>query len=203
MNRRLVGALVAAAGLGLAAAATAFSPTAARAPIAEPVQFKVDAVHSSVVFGVKHMDIATFWGRFNQISGTIQWNEADPTASTIEIVIPADSIDTNNEGRDRHLKNHEFFNTPVYPNVTFTSKSITKAADGKWEVVGDITVLDQTKSMSFTINPPKIVEGQRGKAMGFDAEFTIKRSDFGMNFMVGRGLGDEVRVFVGLEAKPG
>src|SRR5664280_2832606 len=86
--------------------------------------WQLDTAHTSVSFTAKHMMITKVRGAFNGVTGTIQFDEADPTASSVAVEFPAASIDTGMEPRDNHLRSADFFDAETYPTLTFTSTSI-------------------------------------------------------------------------------
>jgi polyisoprenoid-binding protein YceI len=212
MNRsKLVGVGAVAMVVTLGSASVALSRAGAPAPAPAPVTvatadgaFKVDSVHSSVVFRVKHQDVAYFYGRFNKLEGSFNVDAADASKNSVDITIPVDSIDSANANRDKHLKSQDFFSATEFPTITFKSKGwkATAKVDGEqaYDVVGDLTFLGKTKEVVAQVRHTGSGTGRGGvEIAGLEAKFTIKRSDFGMNFMVGKGLGDEVTVMVGLE----
>jgi polyisoprenoid-binding protein YceI len=160
--------------------------------------FKIDPVHSSIFFSIKHLGVTDFYGRFNDVSGKVVFDKADPSKSAVEVTIPVESIDTHNDKRDQHLKSPDFFNAKQFPTIVFKSKSV-EGSGGTYKANGDLTLHGVTKPLTLEIK-----RGQDGKGMegeirgGGETQFTIKRSDFGMNFMQG-GLGDEVTVMLSLE----
>lgn len=163
--------------------------------------FKVDTVHSSVVFKVKHMNTSYAWGRFNDISGTFSLDDQDPAQSTLNFVVKTGSVDTGNQMRDRHLKSPDFFNAAQYATISFKSKSVAKAGDA-YEVTGDLTLHGVTKPVTAKLTRTGMGKGMRGAVIaGIEANFTIKQTEFGMSKMVGpQGVGDEVWVNVSIEA---
>lgn len=173
--------------------ATTAAPSAPSA-IAADGAYKVDAVHSSVFFRIRHAT-SFFYGRFNQVSGSFDLN-ADPAKSSLDITVKTDSIDSNNAKRDQHLKSQDFFSATEFPAITFKGKEFKKSADNKWEVKGDLTLHGVTKPVTVAVE-----DTSAGAGGGLEAKFTIKRSDYGMGFMSDKGLGDEVTVMVGLEGK--
>lgn len=161
-------------------------------------EFKVDPMHSSVSFQVQHAGISYVHGRFNEISGEFAIAKADPSKSSCTLTIKTESVDTNNKGRDTHLRSADFFNVKQFPTITFKSKSF-KAIEGGYEVAGDLTMHGETKPVTFKLNggketefPPKV------KRTGYWAELKINRSDFGMNKML-EAIGDTVYISVGVE----
>ncbi len=195
--------LLALAGTGAGLAGFAPSPTAApAASLVEPGSFEVDPGHSSVVFKISHMGVSNFYGRFNGISGSFKTDSKAPESSTIEVAVKSDSVDTNQPQREGHLKSPDFFNVKQFPTITFKSSGITKAADGKLTLAGDITLLGVTKPVSGTLELTGEKDGgpKMGYRAGLEAIVKIKRSDFGMTTYVKEGmLGDEVTLTVSLE----
>ncbi|MFO0838315.1 MAG: YceI family protein [Phycisphaerae bacterium] len=161
--------------------------------------YKVDSVHSSVMFRIKHMNVSYSYGRFNDISGTFSYDSAKPESSTFEIQVKTASVDTNNEGRDKHLRSAELFDAEKHPTISFTSKSVKKSGENKLEVTGDLSFHGVTKPLTTTIEFTGSGPGMRGETRGgIETVFTIKRGEFGMNGLKD-GLGDEVRLMVSVE----
>ena len=160
--------------------------------------FKIDPVHSSIVFNVTHLGVSNFYGRFNDVSGTVVLDKADPSKSSFELTIPVESVDTHNEKRDQHLKSPDFFNAKQFPVMTFKSKKVEGSGD--WFVVtGDFALHGVTKPLTMEVKIVGKGKGMEGEIRaGGEARFTIKRSDHGMNFMQ-NALGDEINIVVNLE----
>jgi polyisoprenoid-binding protein YceI len=185
-TRRNAASFVAFAAISLGLAAS--SPAAS---------YKLDPVHSMVVFKINHMGVSNILGRFGGPEGTFS---TDDGKESIDATVKADSIDTANAQRDKHLKSADFFNVQQYPTITFKSTGVKKTGDNTYEVTGDLTLHGVTKSITVTLNKvgEKSLGGNFGDRAGFDGTFTVKRSDYGMNFML-QGVGDEVTLLVNLE----
>lgn len=176
------------------------APRSTAAPSREATTFTVDAVHSSVVFRVGHLGVAKFWGRFNSLDGSFTYDESDPTASTFAFTVATESVDSGNAGRDRHLKTADFFNAREYPAITFKSTKVAPAADAAWNVTGDLTLHGVTKPITAKVEWIGAGQTAQGHKRGFEATFTIKRSDFGMTkFLEDDAIGDEVKLIVAVE----
>ncbi len=162
--------------------------------------YEIDMGHTAALFKINHMGFSNTWGRFNDVSGTVTWDEADPAKSSVKVTIKSDSIDTGVAKKDEHLKGGDFFSVKEYPEITFVSKKIVKAGD-HYDVTGDFTMHGVTKSVTVPVVKMKEDKdfGGKDRRIGFDAVFTIKRSDFGMNFMAG-GIGDDVQITLATEA---
>jgi polyisoprenoid-binding protein YceI len=168
---------------------------------AQPVTYRVDPVHSFVLFRVKHMNTAYAYGRFNSFSGTIVVNEQDPSKSSVEFEIDANSIDTGNSQRDDHLRSPDFFNVRQYPKITFKSTSIRRINANTFEVKGNLTMRGTTRPLTVRVTYVGKGRNPRGQEIiGFETTFTIKRSEFGVSYGLNGGLSDEVRVTIAVEA---
>jgi polyisoprenoid-binding protein YceI len=159
--------------------------------------FKIDPVESSIVFSVMRYGVSNFYGRFNDVSGTVVFDKADPSKSSVELTIPVKSVDTHNEKRDQHLKSPDFFNAKQFPVMTFKSKQVESSGD-TYKVTGDFTLHGVTKPLTLEIKKGGEGKGMEGEIRGGgETHFTIKRSDYGMNFMQGP-VGDEINIVVSL-----
>lgn len=158
----------------------------------------VDAGHSSVVFRVKHANISNFYGAFNQIDGKVTLDPKAPEKGSVSLSIPVDSVDTRDGKRDDHLKGPDFFNSKENPNITFTSTKIEAKGDALL-VTGDLELAGKKKSVTMTVT--KTGEGEfYGPRVGFESNFQIQRSDFGMDYGVAKNaLGNTVDLMIGLE----
>lgn len=160
--------------------------------------YKVDPVHSSVLFSVKHFGVTDFYGDFKEISGTVILDTADPSKSSVELNVPVESLDSRNEKRDQHLKSPDFFNAKQFPTITFKSNKVEGAGD-TYKITGDLTIHGVTKPVTAEFKKGAENKGQKGEVRsGGETRFTIKRSDFDMKFMMGP-LGDDVNIILSLE----
>jgi polyisoprenoid-binding protein YceI len=162
--------------------------------------YKVDTVHSSVIFRVKHMNTSYFWGRFNNLSGSFSLDEANPGACRFEFEVKSDSVDTANGKRDTHLKSPDFLSAVQFPAITFKSQSVTKEGAG-YHVTGELTLHGVTKPITMEVVPTGTGKGPTGGAIaGIETSFGFKRTDFGMTKMVPM-VGDDVQIHVGIEGR--
>ena len=160
--------------------------------------FKLDPVHSFVLFSVQHLGIANTYGRFNDISGTVVFDRDNPSKSSVELLVPVESLDTHNAKREQSLKSPDFFDAKQFPTMTFKS---TKA-EGSGEtlkVSGDLTIHGVTKPLTVDFKKGGEGKGVFGEMRGGgETRFMIKRSDFGMNFAQGE-VGNEVTIILSVE----
>jgi polyisoprenoid-binding protein YceI len=107
--------------------------------------FKIDPAHSSAHFIVRHMMITNVRGGFTSVQGTVVYDPENHSASSIDVFIDVNSLNTSDPGRDTHLKSPDFLDAEKYPTITFKSKTITKEGDGELRVKGDLTIHGVTK----------------------------------------------------------
>lgn len=151
--------------------------------------FQLDTAHTSVSFTAKHMMITKVRGVFKGVTGTIQFDEADPTASSVAVEFPAASIDTGMEPRDNHLRSADFFDAETYPTLTFTSTSIAMKGD-RFAITGDLMIHGVTRPVVLDTEYLGIVTAMDGRRhAGFEATAKIKRSDWGLTWNVGLETG--------------
>jgi len=166
--------------------------------------FKVDNVHSAVVYRIKHLNVSYHYGRFDKISGSFNIDKDDAAKSSIDVTVATDSINSGNTKRDEHLKSPDFFSAKEFGTLTFKSKSVKKGSEvngeQSYDVTGDLTLLGKTKEITIQVRDTGRGPGmQGGEVAGIETTFTIKRSDYGMNFLVNKALGDEVTITVATE----
>src|SRR5580698_2685851 len=101
--------------------------------------YNIDTQHSAAQFKVRHMMIANVKGEFDKVSGTVEFDPANPTASTVEVSIDVASISTRETDRDNHLKSADFFDVAKFPTIDFKSTGVVAAGAGEYEVTGDLT----------------------------------------------------------------
>jgi adhesin HecA-like repeat protein len=189
MNRRMFTAALAALLLSGASA------------LAQTSTWTIDTNHAQTNFQVRHMGVSTVRGSISGITGTVNWDEKNPSKSSVEATIDVATESTNNTQRDTHLKSPDFFNVAKFPTMTFKSTSVTNTG-GKLQIVGDLTLAGVTKSITLDVDGPTPPSKQGNKlVIGFSASGTVKRSDF--NFgpkFAPPVLSDDVKFTIDLEA---
>lgn len=178
------------------------------APLAAPADtWKIDPVHTTVEFTVRHMMISNVKGQFTKVAGTITANGNDPASVRIEATIETSSIDTRSADRDADLKSANFLDVAKYPTMKFKSKKVEAAGTGKWKVVGDLTLHGVTKEVTLDVEipGPPIKDPWGNIRAGASATATISRKQFGLTWNKlletgGAVVGDDVAVSIDVEA---
>lgn len=152
------------------------------ASAALPSQWQLDDAHTRVGFSVNHLGFSTTMGHFNDVDGTVNYNIKAPNNANMSFTITTDSIDTNWDARDEHLKKDEFFNVAKYPTMTFKSTQVTFTNPQQAKVTGDFTMLGQTKPLTLDVTLNKIANSPLTKepVIGFRATGNIDRAAYGM-----------------------
>jgi polyisoprenoid-binding protein YceI len=143
--------------------------------------FEISHVYSSVSFSIMKFFFKEDGG-FRSYTGEVYYDPAHRERSHVRMTVQADSIDTRNDGRDRALRSDDFFDVEHYPTLTFVSTSVTPRSDNLLDVTGDITIHGVTKHITIPVHflGEKYLQGW-GDFVGFDTEFTIDRTAFGVN----------------------
>jgi polyisoprenoid-binding protein YceI len=158
---------------------------AAAAPsFGELKEWRVDSAHSYVGFKVRHMMVSWVRGQFADIEGTVQYDPDDPSKTKVEVKIDANSIDTSNERRDKHLRSADFFDVENHPNIRFVSKRVEGSAQSGLKLIGDLTMHGVTKEVALNVEAPApaVADGRGGEKSGVSASAKINRSDFGLTW---------------------
>jgi len=168
--------------------------------------YQIDSAHSSVQFSVRHLMVSNVRGTFAGISGTVQYDPDKAAETTVEAVIDVNSLNTNDEKRDGHLKTPDFFDVAQYPTITFKSKSVSKTGDGEFRVVGDLTIHGVSKEVTLNVEE---VSGEAKDPwgnikIGATAKTKIKRGDFGLTWNAaletgGFLIGEDVKIEADLQ----
>ncbi len=147
--------------------------------------WQLDPAHTVVSFTGRHMMITKVRGIFKGVTGTIDFDEANPAGSHVEVSIPAASIETGMEPRDNHLRSADFLDAETHPTLTFASTGIAPSGD-RWAIKGDLTIRGVTRSVILLGEALGIVTGMDGRRhAGFEATTKIRRSDWGLTWNVG------------------
>ena len=167
---------------------------------------EIDRSHSEVAFQVRHL-LSKVRGRFNDFSGTIEFDESNPQSSRVDVTIQAASIDTGEGDRDKHLRSADFFDVDKHPTLRFVSTSVTPRDGNTYDVAGELTIHGVTREVVL----PATFLGAASDPWGntksvFEADLTLNRKDFGLTWNAaletgGFLVGDEVLVSLSIQAK--
>lgn len=144
----------------------------------------IDPDHSNIGFKVKHLMVSNVKGSFDKHTGTIEINDKDITKSKVEVSIDTNSINTNVQKRDEHLRSADFFDVAKYPTMTFVSKKVAKAGKDRLKVTGDLTLHGVTRQVVLDVDPlSKESKDPWGNIRrGTTATTKIDRKDFGLTW---------------------
>ena len=167
---------------------------------AAPQTYKLDPNHTAVTFHINHFGFSSPSGKFMNAAGTIMLDEKNPAASTVEVTIPVDKIDTGVPKLDEHLQSPDFFDAKQFPTATFKSSHVHVTGADTAMVDGTLTLHGVSKPVTLAVRKNKIGENMfHVQTAGFSATATIKRSDFGITKYL-PDLSDTVQLDIESEA---
>jgi polyisoprenoid-binding protein YceI len=162
--------------------------------------YKIDAAHSEINFKVKHLMITNVTGNFTQFDATMEASADDFSDAKISFEADVNSINTNNEQRDGHLKSDDFFNAEQFPKLTFVSSGLQKKSDSEYALTGDLTIRNITKTVTLDVEFGGTMTDPWGQQKaGFEISGKINRKDFDLKWTAtteagGIVVSDEVKV---------
>jgi polyisoprenoid-binding protein YceI len=165
--------------------------------------WKVDPVHSSVEFQVKHLGIATVKGQFKEFDGTLV--VADDGARAYGKALVA-SVDTREPQRDAHLRSADFFDAESHPEITFASSAIRQLDEDSFQIEGDFSIHGVTRTLTLDATLEGTETDHQGNPrVGLSASAQINRSDYDMKFNMALGsgnvvVGDKVKILLDISA---
>ena len=146
--------------------------------------YSIDPKHSSAHFKIRHMMIANIQGDFDAVTGTVEFDDANPGAATLEATIDVNTLHTGDSQRDGHLKTADFFDVEKFPTITFRSKKIAPAGGKNFRATGDLTLRGVTKEVTLDIQglSDEVTDPWKLQRRGVGATTRISRKDFGITF---------------------
>lgn len=160
--------------------------------------YTLDPAHTRVGFGARHAMITKVPGAFDEFSGTVVLDGANPANSTATVVVKTASINTRNAQRDAHLRSNDFLAIDDYPEITFASTGTRQISDTEFELIGDLTIKGVTRSVTVPFTYEGFAQDPYGNLrVGFEGVATISRKDYGITWNAaletgGVLIGDEV-----------
>jgi polyisoprenoid-binding protein YceI len=175
------------------------SLTLAVSAAAQAGTWQIDPNHTAAQFSVRHLGVSTVRGAFTKVTGSANYDPADPTKMSLEATIDANSVDTRVEMRDNDLRSPNFFDVQKYPTITFHSKQTKVAGPGKLQITGDLTIHGVTKEVVLDVDGPSApLKDARGQRIGASATTKVNRRDFGVNGAPAMA-GDEITITIDAE----
>lgn len=171
-------------------------------------KWNVDPSHSNVGFSVRHMMVSNVRGNFKGLKGAVEGDPNNLAETKINFKIDVNTINTDNEDRDNHLRSEEFFEVEKYPEITFVSTNIVENGEDKYNVVGDLTVKDVTKETTFKVEKTGAGVNPWGvEVIGFEGETKISREAFNLtwNQVLETGgvlVGDDIKINLEIQVNP-
>jgi polyisoprenoid-binding protein YceI len=169
---------------------------------ASAITYTLDPNHTQVQFVWNHYGFSNLTGQFGKIEGTLDFDSADPTKSSVNATIALSSVDSNVKKLDERLVSSDYFDVAKYPTATFKSTRVEKGATpDRLKVTGDLTLHGVTKPVTLDVTVAKVGQHplRKAPAAGFEATTTLKRSDFGINTYLPM-VADEVKIHLVAEA---
>jgi len=193
-------AATAAAPADAAVAAPAEAATVAEAITAVSGTYQLDPTHTDVLAQWTHFGFSQPSAHFGISDGTLVYDAADVTKSSVQVTMPITGIDSFVDKLDEHLASGDFFDAGKFPNATFKSTSVAAAGTNKLTVTGDLTIKDITRpvTLDVTLNGAGEHPMLKKQAIGFSATATIKRTDFGVGAYA-PNVSDEVQLRITTE----
>ncbi len=145
-------------------------------------KWTLDKAHSTAKFSVTHMVVSETEGAFKMFDGTMENTKADFSDAKISFTVDVNSLSTDNDYRDKHLKSDDFFNAEKFPSIKFESTSFTPQGGSKYKLAGNLTIRDVTKPVTFDVVYGGSIKTQQGTKIGFKATTTINRFDYNLKW---------------------
>ncbi len=163
--------------------------------------YAIDPVHTQVLFFADHLGYSKSQGEFLKFDGSYRFDSANWSTASVNVTIESAGLSMDHEAWDKHMKGPDFFNVEKYPQITFRSTRVEKTGEKTGLVHGDLTMLGVTKPVTLEVRFNKAAEFPVNKKFksGFSASSRIKRSEWGMNYGLPMGFGDEVEIRLEVE----
>ena len=181
--------------------ALALVTLAGRAAEADPQIYQLDPEHTSIAFMVEHIGYEKLIGLFLKVEGAFTYDHEAQELKDLSVTIPAESVFTNNEARDTHIRSQDFLNAAPYPDITFVMYEAEATGPDSGTVTGDLTIGGSTQPVTLAVTLNKIgdypfpIGGKINNVIGYSARAEIRRSDFGITYALADGLvGDTVEI---------
>ncbi|ODU05097.1 MAG: polyisoprenoid-binding protein [Pseudonocardia sp. SCN 72-86] len=146
-------------------------------------EYEIDPAHSRIGFTARHAMVTKVRGHFSEFRGNAHIDIADPAASSVEVVIVAESLQTGQTQRDDHVRGADFLDVGTFPEIVFRSTDVQRADDTVWRITGDLTIRAVTSPITIDFEFAGLARDPFGNVRaGFDGATVVNRSDFGVTF---------------------
>lgn len=169
------------------------------------MSWQIDSSHSHIYFTARHMMISKVRGSFEAFSGSVNFDEGDPSNTTVNIEVDLSSIDTGDEKRDGHLKSPDFFDVEKYPTMKFVSTRVEQIDEHNGRLYGQLTIKEVSKELVLNVEYAGTAKSPWGsESAGFSANAAINRKDWGLTWNQtletgGVLVGDKINIEIELE----
>lgn len=168
-------------------------------------KWAIDPMHSELQFKIRHLVISTVTGSFKTFSGEVTSENDGFEGGTVQLTIDVNSIDTNQQQRDEHLKGADFFDAAAYPSITFSSTSFVKKDAENYTLTGDLTMKGVTRPVSLDVEYGGSEKDNYGNTKyGFEITGKVNRKEFGLTYNAlteagGLALGEDIKIIANIQ----
>ncbi|HEV2491140.1 MAG TPA: YceI family protein [Candidatus Acidoferrales bacterium] len=150
-------------------------------PASQAKNYRISKTYTTLSFTATKWMVFKEEGMFQDFTGSLTYDPADPSACVIDVTVQSASLDTRNSTRDGVLRSDDFFDVAKYPTLSFRSVSIASTGADSLNVTGDLTIHGVTKRVTVPVRVigARVMPGI-GDFAGFETSFTIDRRDFGV-----------------------
>lgn len=169
------------------------------------MSWQIDSSHSHINFTARHMMISKVRGSFESFNGTVNFDEANPVNTTVDIVVDLASVNTRDAQRDGHLKSPDFFAVETHPTMHFVSTRVEQIDETNGRLIGNLTIKGVTHEVALDVEYAGVAKSPWGtESAGFSATGTLNRKDWGLNWNQaletgGVLVGDKINIEIELE----
>ncbi len=167
--------------------------------------WKIDRAHSNLDFSVRYMMLSNVRGTYTDFDAELIQHNDDFSGSKVEVSVNANSVNTQNNDRDNHLRSDDFFDAENHPELTFVSREFEKTGGKTYRILGDLTIRGTTRPVELDAELVGIIDDPRGfRRAAFSGSTAINRNDFGVqwNRVLDAGgfvVGDNVNITINVQ----
>ncbi|HLK27684.1 MAG TPA: YceI family protein [Puia sp.] len=199
-------AIVAVSGIGLMAFKPAKIVSVSNTKSSFATKWTIDKAHTNILFSVSHLVVSDVEGKFKSFDGWMESDKADFSDAKIGFTVDINSISTDNDMRDKHLKSDDFFNAEKFPQMKFESTSFIPTGGNKYKLTGNLTIRDITKPVTFDVTYGGTANAFGGIHAGFKAKATVNRFDYNLKWSAtteagGLVAGKDVDITINIDLK--